>query len=376
LLFGIVAVGCLVGIAGAQQLPAPTLSTQTNVVLVPALVRDAKGKPVFSLKASDFTVKDDGIPQGLTLDEETGSEPLALVIAVETGGAGRDKLASYRNLGTLLGNLVGGVPHVVAVVAFDGAPTVMQGFTPDVEQAAEALNRLEPGDKNAAVLDGLKFSIDLLRKGPVGYRRAVLLISETVDRDSQAKMEEVLQALSDTNTSIYALAFSSGKAAAANYAYHELPVHKTADGAELGDNAHPGPPHGCMGKDTDPEATQNKADQAFDCLGLLAPPLALAKMAAIRMIDSMKQNVAETVADLTGGEYMKFEKGKDLTRDLLEIADHLPNRYVLSFQPTAPHVGFHAVELKLNGYPRLRLTARSGYWVDGESREQGEGRRE
>jgi len=53
---------------------------------------------VFSLKASDFTVKDDGIPQGLTLDEETGSEPLALVIAVETGGAGRDKLASYRNL--------------------------------------------------------------------------------------------------------------------------------------------------------------------------------------------------------------------------------------------------------------------------------------
>jgi len=144
----------------------------------------------------------------------------------------------------------------------------MQGFTPDVEQAAEALNRLEPGDKNAAVLDGLKFSIDLLRKGPVGYRRAVLLISETVDRDSQAKMEEVLQALSDTNTSIYALAFSSGKAAAANYAYHELPVHKTADGRSWGQCAS-GSPHGCMGKDTDPEATQNKADQAFDCLDCL-----------------------------------------------------------------------------------------------------------
>jgi VWFA-related protein len=359
----IVAVGCLA--AGAWgQLPAPSLSTQTNVVLVPALVRDAKRKPVFSLKASDFTVTDDGIPQALTLDEETGSEPLALVIAVETGGAGRDKLASYRNLGTLLGNVVGGVPHLVAVVAFDGAPTVVQGFTPDVEQAAEALNRLEPGDKEAAVLDGLKFAIDLLRKGPVGYRRAVLLISETVDRDSEAKLDEVLQALSDTNTSIYALSFSSGKAAAANYAYHELPVHKSGDGAELGDNAHPGPPHGCMGNDPDPEATQNKAVQAFDCLGLLAPPLALAKMAAIRVVDGLKRNVAETVADLTGGEYMKFEKGKDLTRDLLEIADHLPSRYVLSFQPVNPHVGFHAVELKLKGYAGLRLTARNGYWVD------------
>jgi hypothetical protein len=69
---------------------------------------------------------------------------------------------------------------------------------------------------------------------------------------------------------------------------------------------------------------------------------------------------------LTGGGYLKFEKGKDLTRDLLEIADHLPNRYVLSFVPVNPHVGFHAIELKLKGYPGLQLTARSGYWVDGE----------
>jgi VWFA-related protein len=367
---GVLVMACLAGGAWGQ-LPAPTLSTETNVVLVPALVRDAKGKPVFSLKASDFTVTDDGIKQPLTLDEETGSEPLALVIAVETGGAGRDRLQSYRNLGTLLGNVVGGVPHVVAVVGFDGAPTVMQGFTPDVDRAAEALNHLDRGDKDAAVLDGLKFSIDLLRKAPVGYRRVVLLISETVDRDSQAKLDEVLQALSDTNTSIYALAFSSGKAAAANYAYHELPIAKGPNGPVLGPNAHPGPPHGCMGKDPDPEATQNKAVEAFDCLGLLAPPLALAKMAAIRIADDLKQNVAETVADLTGGEYMKFEKGKDLTRDLLEIADHLPNRYVLSFEPTRPHAGFHAVELKLNGYPGLKLTARSGYWVDDERQETG-----
>jgi VWFA-related protein len=360
------ALACVAGVVQAQ-LPAPTVRTQTNVVLVPALVRNAKGEPVFTLKAGDFMVTDDGIKQTLKVDEETGSEPLALVIAVETGGAGRNKLQSYRNLGTLLGAVVGGVPHVVAVVAFDGAPTVMLGFTPDLDAAAEMLNRLDPGDKDAAVLDGLKFSIDLLRKAPAGYRRVVLLISETVDRDSEQKMDDVLRALSDTNTSIYSLAFSSGKSAAANYAYHELPVAKTPNGPELGDNVHQGPRHGCMGKDTDPEATQNKADQAFDCLGLLAPPLALAKMAAIRMADGLKQNVPETVADLTGGEYFKFEKSKDVVRDLLEMSHHLPNRYVVSFQPTAPHAGFHAVELKLKDHPGLRVTARSGYWVDDEA---------
>lgn len=194
----------------------------------------------------------------------------------------------------------------------------------------------------------------------------MLLISETMDRDSDAKMDEVLQTLSDTDTSIYALAFSSGKAAAANYANHELPISKGPNGVALGENAHQGAPNGCMGKDLDSEATQNKAVQAFDCLVLLAPPLALAKLAAIRVVDGLKQNLPETVAELTGGEYFKFEKSKDMVRDLLEISDHLPPRYVLSFQPTTPHAGFHAVELKLKDRPGLRLTARIGYWVDGE----------
>lgn len=367
---GLLVLACVAGQTQAQQFPAPTVKTQSNVVLVPALVRNAKGELVFTLKADDFSVTDDGIPQKLTLDEDTGSEPLALVIAVQVGGAGRDKLASYRNLGAVLGAVVGGVPHLVAVVAFDGATEVEQGFTPDVDVAAAALNGLEPGDKEAAVLDGLKFSIDLLRKAPPGYRRAVLLISETLDRDSQAKMDDVLRELSDTNTAIYTLAFSSGKAAAANYAYHELPVVKTADGPALGENAYQGPPHGCMGKNPDPEATRNKAVQAFDCLGLLAPPLALGKMAAIRVVDGLKQNVPETVAELTGGEYFKFEKGKQLVQDLLTISNHVPNRYVLSFVPAAPHAGFHAVELKLKDPKGLRVTARSGYWVDDAGNQQ------
>ena len=124
-------------------------------------------------------------------------------------------------------------------------------------------------------------------------------------------MDDALRAISDTNTAIYSLAFSSGKADAAHYAYHELPVTRTENGFAIGSNAYPGPAHGCMGKDPDPDATRNKAVQAFDCLGLLAPPLALAKMAAIRAADGLQRNVPETVAALTGGEYFKFEKRED-----------------------------------------------------------------
>jgi hypothetical protein len=122
-----------------------------------------------------------------------------------------------------------------------------------------------------------------------------------------------------------------------------------------------------MGKDPDPDATTNKGVQFYDCLTQLLPPLALAKMAAIRVSDAKKRNVPATVAELTGGEYFKFENSRSLVIGLLTISNHVPNRYVLSFQPASPHAGFHAVELKLKDRPNLRITARSGYWADSDA---------
>ena len=349
----------------AQVPPQTQLRVESTVVLVPALVRTANGKVVFTLKADDFKVTDDGIAEQLTLDEDTGSEPLALVVAVETGGAGASKLGDYRNLDADLSAVVGAVPHRIAVVAFDSAPRLVRDFTPDTDAVADALANLDAGDKGAAILDGIRFSVDLLRKQPAAYRRAILLISETIDRDSQTKMDDALRAISDTNTAIYSLAFSSGKADAAHYADRELPIHPGGNAGGVSfENAHPGPPHGCMGKDPDPDATQNKGVQAFDCLGLLAPQLALAKLAAIRAADALQRNVPDTVAQLTGGEYFRFENSKSLERNLFTLANHVPNRYVLSFHPQSPHAGFHAIELKLKDYPELHVTARSGYWVD------------
>src|SRR5208283_4319019 len=127
-------------------------------------------------------------------------------------------------------------------------------------KAGAALHDLEPGDKGAAILDGLKFSVELLRRQTPAWRRAILLISETVDHGSQTTMEEALRAVSDTNTAIYSIAFSSGKSDAAHYADRELPIHSSGSaGGTSFENAHPGPPHGCMGKDPDPDATRNKA---------------------------------------------------------------------------------------------------------------------
>jgi VWFA-related protein len=325
------------------------------VVVVPALVSTGNGQPVFTLTAEDFKITDDGVEQKLTLDDETGGEPLALVVAVETGGGGARKLASYGNLSALLGAVVGAVPHTIAVVSFDGAPKLALDFTPDVDAAGAAIGDLRPGDRGAAILDGLKFSVDLLRKQPATWRRAILLISETVDHGSQTTMDDALRAISDTNTAIYSLGFSSAKADAHEQRSKVFQPHT------------PGPKGGCMAQDADTQAEYggNRGAQLYDCLSLLAPPLRLAKMAAVAMTDGLRSNVPETVADVTGGEYFKFEDGRGLSRALVEISNHVPNRYMLSFHPESPRAGYHVVELRLRDRPGLRVEARSGYWVDG-----------
>jgi hypothetical protein len=67
------------------------------------------------------------------------------------------------------------------------------------------------GDNGAAILDALGYSVDLLRGQPQKYRRAILMISETLDRGSHLTLEHALRAVTDTNTVIYTIAFSTGK---------------------------------------------------------------------------------------------------------------------------------------------------------------------
>jgi hypothetical protein len=119
-----------------------------------------------------------------------------------------------------------------------------------------------------------------------------------------------------------------------------------------------------MGKDPDPDAPQNKLIQAYDCLTQFAPPLALATAAGIAAVNGLQRNVPETVAQLTGGEYYRFENTSSLVRDLLTISNHVPNRYMLSFHPLSPHPGFHAIDVRVKDYPGLRITARTSYWAD------------
>jgi VWFA-related protein len=394
------AAATLLVLSGQVRAQAPAdaqgsiFTTQTIVVLVPALVRDKSGATVYTLTPDDFRLTDDGIPQKLSLDPDAGSQPLALVVVLEVGGAGARQFEKYDTLAPplapMLSSIVGNVRHRVAVVTFDSEPKLLQPFTSDLDEAADALRTLRPGctrqehyenctgpnpvhdvplgDNGAAILDSVAFAVNLLRAEPPGYRRAILLISETLDRGSRTTIEQAVRAVTETNTTIYSIGFSSAKSETAHYAQRQLPTHP--DGRPLGilrlENPHPNPTNGCMGRDPDPDpdAPLSRWSQFYDCMGQLLPPLTFAKMAAIATSDSLQKNVPATVARLTGGEYFKLGNEKSLERDLALISNRLPNRYMLSFHPQSPRAGLHTLRLKLPDYPELDITARTSYWAE------------
>ncbi len=347
--------------AGTEaSLPLNTITVRSNLVVVPALVRTKSGELVYTLQAKDFILTDDGVEQKLRLEQETGGQPLAMVVIVQTGGDAAVHLDQYQGLEPMLDNMLGGIQHQVAVVGFDSTPILLHGFTPNLGFVAHSLDILDPGDNKAAVLDAIVFAVDLLSKQPTTYRRAILLLSQTTDNGSHTALVDALRAISDTNTVIYSVGF-----------------HTT--GTDVGSEANkfssddPGPQHGCFSRDLGTDAdgnpikpTESAGSQDLNCVEELLPPLRLAHLAEIAARHALRRNISESVAHLTGGEYFKFKNVKTLDHDLMTVANHIPNRYVLTFQPQSPTPGFHTIVLKLRDASKLSVEARDGYWVNAD----------
>ena len=335
--------------ADAQTSQTSTISVRSNLVLVPALVKTKGGANVYTLKADDFILTDDGVEQPLRMEDDAGGEPLAMVVLVQSGNDGALHLNELQALIPTLEAVIGGVKHKVAVVSFDSEPQLEQGFTSKNEDVWTAMDRIDAGDSGAAMLDALTYSIDMLRKMPPSYRRAIVMISQTIDHGSHVRIDEALRALDDTNTTVYSLAFTSTMA-------------DFKKGATNLDSTKPGPAHGCFSHD--PDSTVSRARQNYNCIAELLPPLELARLAAVAAIDGLKRNTAETVAKLTGGEYFHEKNVRSMEKSLLAISNHLPNRYVLSFRPQSPQPGFHTIHLRLKNYDNLVVESRNGYWVE------------
>lgn len=303
----------------------PVFRGESQVVVVPALVKDSSGHTVSGLEAKDFIVEDDGVEQTVQLDQTAESEPASIVVAVETGRRAKREFSRIARLGSMLDDIVAEGPATseVAVVEFDSRVRTVRGFNQDDLPIADYLNNLSPGDHSAAILDAVNYSVRLLANLPKDHEKILLLVSETRDHGSRkTNVKDLVEAVGRSNVLLYALTFSPS-------------LSQVLD-TERGLNRDEWRPKG----------------SPFDVGGPL-----------FMTINAMRSNVSRSLASMTGGEYEPFATSKTFEDHMFDFTNHLHIRYVLTFQPRHPHPGLHQLRVRVREGKDWTVLARNSYWA-------------
>jgi VWFA-related protein len=304
------------GIALPQE---TTLRSQSNVVLVPVLVKDQQGGIVYGLQTKDFIVEDDGVAQPIRLDEAPEGQPISLVVVLQRGRRASYEFPRMQGLKSMLDPLFSLGTARVAVVEFDSQVELTRNFTKDARLVEDDLRNLQAGDGGATILDAVEYSVNLLKKEPEERLRVLLLISETRDHGSHGKIDEAVAAIGQSNAVMYALAFS--------------PALSNILDTGRGNNI-------------------NEMHEGINFLDL-----------AYQTAQAMRKNVPSTIASMTGGEYELFATRKKFEVRMNDFTNHLHSRYLLSFAPKNPRPGLHQIRVKSKDSGDTVL-ARTSYWAE------------
>ncbi len=306
---------------GAQG-PAPTLQVTTTEVLVPTLVEKRDGEILYGLKQKDFVLEDNGVPQKIRVQEEMDTAPVALVVAVELGGASVLEFDKLAKLGPLLDLFLTDPRSRVALVGFDSTPQLIQDYTHSGDQVNQELKSLQPGDGGAAILDTISYAVTLLETQPKEFRRVLLLISEERDHGSRhTKPEALIRQIGESDVLVLSVAFNPARAEIA---------HDTWD--------------------------PNLDDRTLNMVSALA-----------MVVKAFKKNVSREIADLSGGEYTTFTGDKKFEARVVDAARHARNRYLITFSPSNPTPGLHTLRVRTAEDYGARIVARDHYWAAGAS---------
>ena len=313
------------GLCAVAQVPAPgtpTITVQSQLVLVPTEVRTKKGDTIYGLQADDFTIEADGVPQRVRLDESGAPVPLSLVVLVQCSRTAFREGPKIKGLSTMVDAIVGGAPAQVAVVDFGAQLEMLTNLTADPDQREKAFAELQPCDDDPgdSIFDAVAFANRLLDHHHATGRRVILLVSETRDHGSKEKPADVIAGLNRSNTVVDAVSFSPGRESL-------LEDLKSSDGATGG------------------------------VIGL-----------ALTAVQALRKNAPKEFARETGGEYVRFASENAFDQGLNTLANRVHNGYQLSFVPHFPPgspgaaPGLHSVAVKVAKYPDAVLKHRGSYW--------------
>jgi Ca-activated chloride channel family protein len=326
--------------ASAALAQEPRFQTRAHEVLVPVSVMTKNSHPVENLAASDFLVLNDGKPQAVRMiSRDADPLPIYAVIVLQTNDSSDAALAKIRKTASVVSSYITndmgtGTPSFAAVVSASDEVRIAQDFTADPGILDDVFAKIKAKGDSARLLDGVSLACDMLAARKQHARRVVVLISESRDRQSKAHFADVAMKAQKDDIVVYTLSYS---------AYATAFTQKASD--------RPPPP--------DEPGLYDPNNAGGGGMNLLAIGAELARLA--------KVNIADALAQATGGGHNKFTTLHGLETQLSAIGTEIHNRYTLTFVPPEPQpAGYHRLSVSIRKSGDFHVHARAGYWTSSE----------
>jgi VWFA-related protein len=317
------------------------IKVRVNEVLVPVTVLNSKGAMIFDLTKENFHIYDNGAEQPIE-QFDIGGDRLAVALVMETSSHIQIMAPAIRGMGSVFTETVMALEGRAAVITYDSTVEVRQPFTEDHDAVERAINKVEFNAPEMHLYDAMSTAVGLLKMQPPNFRRVMLIIGESQDQSSDAKLGFVLREVQLANITIYAVGPSS-----------------TAADLRYGTNGTANVP---LPRSLPPTSTQApprvNGESPFD---LLTPAIWLLS----RGTNEIKNHQLEIAAASTGGVHYRILSDRSIQLAIDKIGGEIHAQYILSYTPSVEGPpGFHKINVSVSR-PKVIVRTRPGYFIDG-----------
>ncbi|MEM6707058.1 MAG: VWA domain-containing protein, partial [Acidobacteriota bacterium] len=179
-------------------------SEEVDVELVEifAGVRSKGGQPLLDLAASDFTVRENGRPQSIESFRRVDELPLHVALLLDTSGSMTDEMGALRKAALEFLDQILRPEDRAALIPFTDRAYVLAPFTDRRELLRAAASTLLARG-GTSLLNSTVQSLHYLREAP--GKRALILVSDGIDRDSTLTYDEVLDYATRVDAAVYTI---------------------------------------------------------------------------------------------------------------------------------------------------------------------------
>jgi VWFA-related protein len=346
-LLSIYAQGQTAAATGAAQ-AQNKIQVRSEEVIAPVTVLDKRGVPVLDLTQKDFHVFDNGVEQRID-HWDLGGDPLAVVLVIETSSHIEMMAPVIHGMGSIFTETVMALDGEAAVVTYDSTVNVRQAFTHDHDDVQQAIAAVKFEAPEMRLYDAMAEAVERLKTRPLNYRRVMLIVGESQDIASDAKLGLVLREAQIADIAIYAIGPSSSSADL------RFGDRSPSRGIKY--------PPGVFSGPTRPGAMQIPENGRAPGGTLDLMPVAV--WLITRGTNEISNHQLAVAAAATGGVHYRALRDRTVRSALDQIGGELHAQYIVSYAPTVEQsAGFHTIKVTV-ARPDVTLRTRLGYFVAG-----------